>query len=108
MFDTLTAEEETAVVAAERGVATVYDPNTKNGFPIALNPETNAKFEELLQAKVLQVVRAFHGLKTMQVLHPSTNGTIKNVVQNKKLIKAVVPAFRWKHSAWIREAPPGW
>ena len=59
----LTAEEETAVVAAEQGVATVYDPNTKNGFPIVrstLRPTPSLR--SCSRPRVLQIVRAFHGL----------------------------------------------
>ena len=107
--ETLTAEEEAAVAAAEKRKAfSAHDPTTKNGFPIALNPDANAKFETLLQEGILRLVRTFHGHKTMHIIYPGQNGTEKSGYQNKEVIKAVVPPFTWKNKQWIREAPPGW
>ena len=107
--EALTAEEEAAVAAAEKREAfSAHDSTTKNGYSISLNPDANAQFETLLVERVLQVVRAFHGHKVMQIIHPGQNGTEKSAYQNKDVIKAVVPPFTWKNKQWIREAPPGW
>ena len=107
--ETLSAEEEAVVAAAEKREALpAHDPTTRNGYSIALNPDANAKFETLLVEGVLRLVRAFHGLKTMHIIHPGQNGTDKSGFQNKGVIKAVVPPFTWKNKQWMREAPPGW
>lgn len=107
--ETLTAEEEAVVAAAEKREAfSAHDPTTKNGYSISLNPDANAKFETLLVEGILRLVRTFHGHKTMHIIYPGRNGTDKSGFQNKEVIKAVVPPFTWKNKQWIREAPPGW
>ena len=96
----LSDELEAAVAAAE--------VKTLNGFPLALNLEANTKFEELLKAKVLTLVRQ-DGSTERQVIYPGTNGTGKNVFENKDLFKEVVPRFFWQpDKVWAREAPEGW
>jgi hypothetical protein len=86
-------ELEAAVAAAEA--------EPLNGFPLALNPEANAKFEELLRAKVLTLVRR----GDRQVVHPGTNGTNYSAYENRELLKQVVPRFFWQpDKGWAREA----
>ena len=101
---TLSAEEEAAVAAVERAAAD-EPKETLNGFPIELNPQANAKFERLLQAKVLNLFK--EGAK--QVIAPGRNGTRQNVFENKELFKEVTPRFFWQpEKVWGREAPEGW
>jgi Zn-dependent metalloprotease len=107
---TLSAEEEAAVAAAERAAtaAPAKADSFKaplNGFPIELNPEANAKFERLLQAKVLTLFKKGE----QQVVAAGRNGTKQNVFENKELFKEVTPRFFWQpDKVWAREAPDGW
>lgn len=78
---------------------------TLNGFPLAPNAEANAKFEELLKAKVLTLVRR----GDRQVVHQRTDGTDYSAYENRELLKQVVPRFFWQpDKVWAREAPEGW
>ncbi|MBN38463.1 MAG: hypothetical protein CMI29_08360 [Opitutae bacterium] len=106
---TLSAEEEAAIAAAERAAAAPAPAATAkaplNGFPIELNPEANAKFERLLELKVLTLFKKGE----MQVIAPGRNGTKQRVFETKELFKSVTPRFFWQHDkVWAREAPEGW